>query len=43
MMGKFDLGIFASASIVLGLLFVLIFLPAMLATLKLKHNGTNDC
>jgi predicted RND superfamily exporter protein len=33
-----DLGIFASASIALGLLFVLIFLPAMLATLKLKHK-----
>ncbi len=33
-----NLGIFASASIVLGLLFVLVLLPAMLATLKLKHK-----
>ncbi len=33
-----NLGIFASASIILGLLFVLILLPAMLATLKLKHK-----
>ena len=33
-----DLGIFASSSIVLGLLFVLILLPAMISALKLKHK-----
>jgi len=33
-----NLGIFASAGIVLGLLFVLVLLPAMIATLKLKHK-----
>ncbi len=33
-----NLGIFASSSIALGLLFVLILLPAMIATLKLKHK-----
>ncbi|MDC9714707.1 MAG: MMPL family transporter [Gammaproteobacteria bacterium] len=35
-----NLGIFASASIVLGLLFVLVLLPAMISTLKLKHKPT---
>ncbi len=33
-----DLGIFASSGIMLGLLFVLILLPAMIAMLKLKHK-----
>jgi predicted RND superfamily exporter protein len=33
-----DLGIFASSSIVLGLLFILVLLPAMLSMLKLKHK-----
>lgn len=32
------LGVFASSSIILGLLFVLILLPAMLSVLKLKHK-----
>ncbi|WP_428086753.1 efflux RND transporter permease subunit [Candidatus Thioglobus sp.] len=33
-----NLGIFASSSIVVGLLFVLILLPALISTLKLKHK-----
>lgn len=33
-----NLGIFASVGIILGLLFVLILLPAMIAVLKLKHK-----